>query len=74
MGYTWYGKTAQNEFSYDKRWVINNKNEKNNPSYMRISFYYTKNIVNMQFLIISKFLGPMKARPISKRRIKSKKK
>jgi len=28
IGYTWYGKTAQNEFSYDKRRVINNKNEK----------------------------------------------
>jgi len=33
IGYTWYGKTAQNEFSYDRRWVINNKNEKRNPLY-----------------------------------------
>jgi len=54
IGYTWFGKTAQNEFSYDKRRVINNNN---NPSYMRICFYSRKNIVNMQFLIISKFLG-----------------
>merc|ERR1712002_74830 len=44
---------------------------KNIIPYMRISFYSRKNIVNMQFLIISKFLGPMTARPISKRRIKS---